>query len=246
MIYGDSYRPKGSNWVIGFVVTALLHGGIFFGIIILRFLDAKADTHAPILNGQVVDVQAVKFGKPRDLSFLPHKERVALNKGPKPKIQLTENDQALPHLKDPNEKAPDVEDPLKTTHSKLFENVTDPEQAGVEEEGDPHGIKGGNALVGKGPIYLQNLQAAVQNAWTVPTTISDDKLAKLKAMACMSIDAAGKLGDIKIKTPSGDDTFDATLLGALNSIKDFPPPTDDVKALVANGVCMNFNFQKTR
>lgn len=187
---GSVQRGSGANWGIGLVITLLLHGGIIGGVLIVQHMDASAG-HAPLIpvDGQVVDVQAVKFGKPRDLSFLPHKEAVIHSKGPKPKLALTENEKALPHLKDPNDKTPQIDDPLKTEHSKMFENVDEPEQPGVQEEGDPNGVKGGNALVGKGPVYLQHLVAAVQNVWTVPTTISDEKLAKLKAMACITIDA---------------------------------------------------------
>ncbi len=62
----------------------------------------------------------------------------------------------------------------------------------------------------------------------------------------MTIDSSGKIVDPKLKTSSGDDGFDSTLLNALGSIKDFEAPTPDVKELVANGVCMNFTFAKSR
>ncbi len=239
-------RSRALEWVIGGGVTLLLHIGILVSIFALRYFEGSASSRPLLAEGHVVDVQAVRFGKPRDLSFLPHKERIAVNKGPKPKIALTENEKALPHLKDDKEQKPDVVDPLHTEHSKLFENVTDDEQKGADVgEGDPNGVKGGTALVGKGPVYLQHLVAAVQNAWSVPKTISDERLAKLKAQACMKIDAAGKLSNIAIKTSSGDGDFDATLMNALNSITNFEAPTDDVKEMVAGGVCMNFKYEKS-
>src|SRR5439155_24987000 len=177
--------------------------------------------------GSVVDVQAVKFGKPRDLSFLPHKEAPPTPK-PRPKLALTQNEHALPHLKTPEEKDdhPIDDDPLKRTHAKQFENMADPESTGsAVEEGDPNGLKGGTALVGKGPVYLQHLVAAVQNAWNVPTTISDRALAKLKAMVCIKIDPTGKITEFTMREPSGNDRYDATLMDALGSIKQLEPPT---------------------
>jgi colicin import membrane protein/protein TonB len=188
-----------------------------------------------------VDVQAVKFGKPRDLSFLPHKELVQLNKGPKPKLALTENANALPKPPKPDDKKPDEEDPLKRTHAELFKNATDQEQKGTVEEGDPNGLKGGTATVGKGPVYYQHLQAAVQNAWVVPTTIAEDRLTRLKATACIKIAADGKIVERALRSSSGDDRFDATLMQAIDSIQQFEPPTADVKDTVtSDGVCMNF------
>jgi hypothetical protein len=248
-LYGEERRKSGPLVAIGLLSTVALHGAIVATVWLGR---ARADAGrvAQFTQGQVVDVQAVKFGKPRDMSFLPHKEMVNVNKGPKPKLALTENDRALPRMK-PDEKAPDVDDPLKRTHR--FDTAPDqPEQKGVEEEGDPNGVRGGNATVGKGPVYLQHLQAAVQNAWVVPTTIKDDELAHLEATACMKIDmATGKLGEMGVSKPSRNERFDATLIDALGKVKDgwSEPPTDDVKRLLAAGdgaICMRFTFQKGR
>ncbi|MSP60588.1 MAG: TonB C-terminal domain-containing protein [Myxococcales bacterium] len=241
----------GTLWVMGVAATALLHGGIIGGVL---FTQSRAGAQPVLLSpGQVVDVQAVKFGKPRDLSFLPHKEAVHVNKGPRPKLALTENDQALPKLKDAD-KPPDEEDPLKRTHAAEFKNLTEhqelAEQAGSEDVGDPNGVRGGTATVGKGPLQLQKLQAAVQNAWTVSTTIPDAVLANLKAVASIRMGEDGKIGDIAIVEPSGNDRFDATLLDALGKVKESweEAPTPDVKQLLTDDgiIRMRFSFQKTR
>ncbi len=245
MLYGDTeHGERGSLWAVGLGATIVLHAGIIAAVVVGAKQAREKRVDDRFTLGQVVDVQAVKFGKPRDLSFLPHKQAVVLDKGPKPQIKLTENAQALPHLKDPNEKPPDVDDPLKRTHAEQFKNMTDqPEQAGAEDEGDPNGVRGGTAAVGKGPVYYQHLLAAVQNVWSVPTTIRDTDLAKLKAMACFKIDPAGKITEVGIKKSSGSDLYDSTLLDALGKVKDSwnEPPTPDVKdAVTSDGVCMNF------
>ena len=245
-MYGETeHGERGSMWAVGFAATVVLHVGIIVGVILGARHDQKRPIDDRFVGGQVVNVEAVKFGKPRDLSFLPHKEAVVVDKGPKPQIKLTENDKALPHLKDPNEKPPAVDDPLKHTHAEAFKNLIDQtEQAGAESEGDPNGVKGGTASVGRGPVYYQHLKAAVQNAWSVPTTISDSDLAKLSAMACFKIDETGKITEVAIKKGSGNDRFDNTLLDALGAVKETwsEAPTSDVKeAVTTEGVCINFN-----
>ena len=233
-------RQAGSNAYLvgGFVVTVLLHGGLVASLLVGRHKIAEAV--APLI-GTVVDVQAVKFGKPRDMSFLPHKEAPVVRE--KPKLQLTDNDKALPRLKDDKKDEKPIEDPLKRTHTDDFKKLLEKENAtgSAEEEGDPNGIKGGSATEGKGPVYYQHLQAAIQNVWVVPTTISESALANLKAMACMKIDREGKLTDFNLRQSSGNKSFDATLLDAIASLKEFEPPTPDVRRVVTtDGVCMIF------
>jgi hypothetical protein len=241
MSFGERRRPGGKALVvIGFVSTLVIHGGIVALVIVGRAQAARQVTEEFV--GQFVDVQAVKFGKPRDLSFLPHKEAPQVARGPKPELQLSYQDQAPPRQDMPRKVS--IEDPLKRTHGALFKALDTPGRT-VEEEGDPNGIRGGNANVGRGPVYYQHLQAAVQNAWVVPTTIADDQLSLLKAQACIKIDESGKITDFRIVKSSTDERFDATLLEALRSIQQFEPPTPDVRDTVSNdGVCMN--FAKTR
>lgn len=240
---------SGFLWLSGIAATVCLHGGIFGAVVLYR---SRAEARPPTgpLMGQVIDVQAVKFGKPRDLSFLPHKQAVVLDKGPKPKIALTQNEQALPHLKDNEEKPPEEDDPLKRTRAhELQEMAAAEEQAGVEEEGDPNGVRGGTATVGRGPLFYQHLKAAVQNAWTVPTAIGDAELARLKARACFKISAEGKMIEVGIAAPSNNERFDATLLDALGRVKEAwsEVPTADVKdAVTGEGVCIDFRGNETR
>lgn len=237
-------RPGGRQMMaLGLVATLGIHGALILGVVIGGW-HKGAQAAQPVL-GQVVDVQAVKFGKPRDLSFLPHKAPPKVAQ-PKPKIALTQNDQALPRLKTPEEqeKRDPTEDPLERLKAlgRKFNTGEEGSTGSREEEGDPNGLKGGTATVGRGPIYYQHLQAAVQNAWVVPTTISDDDLGRLKAQACIKINEAGKIVESHLSQASGNERFDATLLEAINRIQDFEPPTPDVREVVTSqGVCMNFS-----
>jgi hypothetical protein len=242
-------RTPGSRSLLlgGFAVTVVLHAGIVAPLIAGR---ANAERVAPAAAfGQVVEVQAVKFGKPRDMHFLPHKEAPPVHKAP-PKIALSSSDTPVRKQVDKEEKPEEKPDRLITDHARQFaqlnDNNNDPDSTGsAVEEGDPNGMRGGTATVGKGPVYYQHLQAAVQNAWNIPTTIPDAELGRLKAMLCVKIEASGKIVEFAIRTPSGNDRFDATLKDAIGSIQQFEPPTADVKDQVTgDGVCMNFAYKR--
>ena len=69
------------------------------------------------------------------------------------------------------------------------------------------------------------------------------------AVKGLAIDPEGKITEFKISIASGNNRFDATLMDALGSLKQFDPPTDErispggptVKEVVCgDGVCMNF------
>jgi hypothetical protein len=240
-------RPGGKQMMaLGLMATLGVHGALIVAVV-LGSSHKGAQAAQPVL-GQVVDVQAVKFGKPRDLSFLPHKAPPKIAP-PKPRVALalTQNEQALPRLKTPpepqEEKRDPNEDPLERLKAlgRKFDTGEEGSTGSREDEGDPNGIVGGTAEVGRGPVYYQHLQAAVQNAWVVPTTISDDDLGRLKAQACIKINEAGKIVESHLSQASGSERFDATLLEAINRIQDFEAPTPDVREVVTTqGVCMNF------
>ena len=247
-MFYEQARPGGSALATaGFIATVIVHVAVAAGILGTRSCGPSTKDIEASSKGEFVDVQAVKFGKPRDLSFLPHKAPPKVD-APKPTIKLSDNAAALP--RPPDEKKPDKKDEtldkLKSLADKL--KTTDDSSTGskeITEEGDPNGLKGGSSTVGRGPIYYQHLVAAVQNAWSIPTIISDDELSHLKAKGCIKIDALGHITSFSLDKPSGNERFDATLLEAFQSIKDFEAPPSDLRAQLADaGVCMNFS--KTR
>src|SRR4051812_45916369 len=119
-------RRPGANLLFfgGMAATLFIHGVLLVVVIVNKTLQ-KVEVQPPFF-GRVVDVQAVKFGKPRDLSFLPHKEAPPPPRQ-KPKLALTENEHALPHLKTPDEKddRPVDDDPLRRTHAREFAHMAD-------------------------------------------------------------------------------------------------------------------------
>jgi hypothetical protein len=76
-----------------------------------------------------------------------------------------------------------------------------------------------------GDPYILQLVDQIGAAWTVPTTLTDAQLAKLTAVACLTISESGPLS-YKIVRLSGNEQFDRSLDAALSAIKQLPPPPD--------------------
>jgi TonB family protein len=206
------------TWAI--IITVVIHAGVFGGAWIARLLSFQ---HTPQLSENYVDAQLVRFGKPRDLSFLPHKEGHVKEKPPDIKVAKDMN--ALPHIDE--KKDPKDVDPLKKTHEDVFKNLKD-DNEGVEvtNEGSLSGSRAGTATEAKGDPYILQLVDQIGSAWTVPTTLTDAQLAKLTAVACLTISESGTLTSYKIVQPSGNSQFDSSLDAALSTIKKLPPPPD--------------------
>jgi TonB family protein len=205
-------------WAI--IITVVLHAGVLGGAFIARMLSFH---HQPQLKENYVDAQLVRFGKPRDLSFLPHKEGHVKDKPPEIKVAKDMN--ALPHLED--KKDPKDIDPLKKTHAEQFKQMQD-DTEGVQpsNEGALTGSRAGTASEAKGDPYILQLVDQIGSAWTVPTTLSDAQLAKLTAVACLTISESGALTSYKIVQPSGNSQFDSSLDAALSTTKKLPAPPD--------------------
>ena len=207
------------TWAI--VLTVLLHAGVFGGMYVARALSL----HRPATNKEVfVDAQLVRFGKPRDLSFLPHKQGVVHSKAPVEAIKVARDDKALPRLD--KDQQPDQIDPLKKTHAELFKNMQDRPEGVETQEGSLTGSHAGTATEAKGDPYILQLVDQIGTAWTIPTTIKDAELANLTADVCLTISESGALANYKIVRGSGNSQFDSSLDATLSTIKHLPAPPD--------------------
>jgi hypothetical protein len=206
------------TWAI--IVTVVLHAGVLGGAFIARMFSFH---HTTISTENYVDAQLVRFGKPRDLSFLPHKEGHVKDKPPEIKVAKDLN--ALPHIEE--KKEPKDVDPLKKTHAEQFKNLQD-ETEGVQpsNEGSLTGSRAGTASEAKGDPYILQIVDQIGSTWTVPTTIKDTELANLTADVCLTISESGAFTTYKIVRKSGNSQFDSSLDAALSTIKHFPAPPD--------------------
>jgi hypothetical protein len=233
-------RGTGPLVVAGIAATLTLHLGVAAVVWLTR---SGAEAAKPPGPGTFVDAQLVRFGKPRDLSFLPHKQGVV--KSAKPEgIKVAKDLNALPRLDKDEPK--DNKDPLKNTRAELFKNLKDDDrpEAMSEGEGSLTGSRAGTATEAKGDPYILELIDKIGSGWTVPTTIKDSELASLSADACLTIAESGALTAYKIIKGSGNSQFDSSLEAALSTIKTLPAPPDRFRAAAARGrLCPTFSKQ---
>lgn len=233
-------RGTGPLVVAGIAATLTLHLGVAAVVWLTR---GGAEAAKPPGPGTFVDAQLVRFGKPRDLSFLPHKQGVV--KSAKPDgIKVAKDLNALPRLDKDEPK--DTKDPLKNTRAELFKNLKDDDrpEATSEGEGSLTGSRAGTATEAKGDPYILELIDKIGSGWTVPTTIKDTELANLSADACLTIAESGALTAYKIIKGSGNSQFDSSLEAALSTIKTLPAPPDRYRAAAARGrLCPTFSKQ---
>lgn len=233
----DSGRKIGALPLVGLAVTLGVHAAV---IGIALFSRAHASESKPMVLGAFVDAQLVKFGKPRDLSFLPHKDGVVKNTVQKADIKIA-RDANAPIVTQKDDKA-DV-DPLKKTHAEQFKQLNDDERPPAVEEtgGSLTGSRAGTATEAKGDPYILELIDKIGSAWSVPTTIRDDQLKDLSADVCLTIDSNGALTKFEFMRRSGNSQFDSSLEATLGTMKALTPPPDRFRSAAARGrLCPTF------
>jgi hypothetical protein len=233
-------KPKGAAFFMGLFITAALHGGLLGFVWLTR---QTAEAAKPILVGNFVDAQLVKFGRPRDLKFLPHKQG-AQKTAPPEGIKVAKDMNALPRLDKEKENKAEI-DPLKKTRAELFKKMID-EPEGFDDPGvgSPTGSRAGTATEAKGDPYILSLIDQIGTAWKVPTTIKDAQLRDLSADVCLTIAESGRLTRFEFIRKSGSSQFDSSLEATLGTIKDLPAPPDRWKAVAGRGrLCPTFAKQ---
>jgi hypothetical protein len=235
----DPERRDRATVLVGLLCTLALHGGV------AGFVWWNGHAHAETrVDGPSVflDTQLVRFGKPRDLSFLPHKQGSV-----RPKVEdglkVAKSADALPKLDDKQPEKP-KEDALSKTHAELFKNLRDDDPPGVIDpgEGSLTGSKAGTATEAKGDPYILSLVDQIGSAWSVPTTIKEDELHGLSAEACLTIAEDGALVRYTLLKGSGNSQFDSSLEAALSTIKQLPAPPDRFRSVAQRGkLCPTFS-----
>jgi hypothetical protein len=236
-------RASGPFVVGGIALTALLHFAVIGGFWLAR---ARASSAPALGPGTFVDAQLVKFGKPRDLSFLPHKQGQVKVIDKPTGLKIATDAKALPHLDKEDKKEPDKTDPLAKTHAEMFKNQLNDQPEGVDTsgEGSLTGSKAGTATEARGDPYILSLIDQIGTAWQVPTTIKDSDLARLKAEVCLTIDESGALTHYEFTARSGNSQFDSSLEATLSTTKKVPAPPDRFKRAASRGqLCPVFSKQ---
>jgi hypothetical protein len=222
----------------------VVHAGVLGGYYLTR---AHAASAPPLGPGTFVDAQLVRFGRPRDLSFLPHKQGVVKTTAPPDAIKVARDLSALPRLDKDKEPPPqDRIDPLKKTHAELFKHINDDQPEAVVEDGvgSPTGSRAGTATEAKGDPYILALIDQIGSSWAVPTTIKDSELATLSADVCLTISGDGVLTHYEFTRKSGNSQFDSSLEATLGTTRKLPAPPERFAAAAARGrLCPTFSKQ---
>jgi hypothetical protein len=230
----ETNRDVGVLPILAILTTALVHAGVLGAAYWLHH--GGGGDKKPIL-GAFVDAQLVKFGKPRDMSFLPHKEGSVKKTVEKADIKIAKDDTTITKKEEKAEV-----DPLKKTHAEQFKDLVDERPPAVAEQGGSlTGSRAGTATEAKGDPYILELIDKIGSAWTVPTTIKDSDLVNLTADVCLTIDSSGALTHFEFLRKSGNTQFDSSLEATLGTLKSVPPPPDRFRSAAARGrLCPTF------
>jgi TonB family protein len=191
------------------------------------------------LDQQPIKASLVRLGKKRDEKLLPRKEELP----PPPPPKAAEVPSPTPAPPDKAVKIPSKdakpEKPVDTKKS-LFDalnKVAKPE----ELEGDPEGDVHGDSAVQEGERYFGLLKSVVQRNYDVSDSIPEAERRTLKAEVALNIGSGGELLSVKLTRPSGNELFDAAVLGAVKKTAPFaPPPKHLAPALKKDGVAIVF------
>jgi hypothetical protein len=228
------------SFIAGLCIALTINGG---GLLALWWTVRHPETKTTKVAEVYVDAKLVKFGKKRDMSWLPH-----VPVSPK----TVEKPNTLKLAIDPNKPVVKKEEPKRNEDlSKLADKLKnlrtdedDRARSSATEEGDPNGVRGGSAQEASGDPYILQIMAAVVERWTVPTMLTPGELARLSASACLTIAEDGTLTSFRIIEPSGNSFFDGSLLSTLGQLKQLPKPHGRFARAALNGkLCPSFSKQ---
>lgn len=202
------------------------------------------------LDPQPIKASLVRLGKKRDEKLLPRKEeppppppqaeKAAPAVAPAPPDKAV----AIPSKDakaDPKKDA--AKEPAKDAKKSLFDAFNKTGRATPDEpEGDPDGDKDGDSSKQEGERYFGLLSAVVKRNYDVSDTIPEGERRTLRATVVIKLGAAGELVDVELSKGSGNELFDAAVVGAVKKAAPFgPPPAHLRDSLKKNGVALVFS-----
>ncbi len=230
--------------------------GLHVAVVVGAILWGKFGGSAPMdLDQKPIKASLVRLGKPRDQKLLPRKEELP----PPPKkvdaptppdpVAPKPPEKAVPTVAVPGVKPEPKPAPTKQAGEKTGEErrsalfnafgkaSTKPEELEGAEDGDPFG----DSATQEGERYYGAVTAQVRRYYDVSQTISEQERLYLKAEVFVRVDSKGRLMDVKVSKPSGNDLFDAAVFAAVKKAAPFAPPPEHLKdTLEDDGVIFEF------
>jgi TonB family protein len=109
----------------------------------------------------------------------------------------------------------------------------------ASDEGHQEGSTLGTEITGRLKAdYNDLLKARVQQAFALPTTLSDDERVRLWSNLYVKVGAAGELLDASLSPASGNSAFDAAVMAAARKASPFPAPPIQLRDFYRAGVGM--------
>lgn len=228
-----------ASLTFGLLCAALVNGALVTGVWLTRGHTARKQQQ----QLTYVDATLVRFGKKRDLSFLPHVQATPKS-AVKPRAVRVADDPDRPRREVPDKDKEEQENDLSKINER-FRNLRDePDDRATKEaaeEGDEKGVRGGTAAQAAGDPFILAVKAAITERWSVPTVLTAAELARLKAVVCLKIDEDGRLASFELRERSGNPLFDGSLDATLGSIKTLPRPVGPFAAQARRGaLCAEF------
>ncbi len=195
-----------------------------------------------------IAAKLVRLGKPRDAKLLPRKEASPPPSAPPPS-KATPSAAAKPTAPSAAaapapSAAPPAADERRTKLDDIMKKfkATAAVAGDAEPEGQLDGDPDGDtAKAEEGERYLALVKKRVDDAYEVPSTISEADRVSLRAVVRIVVKRNGEIAKADVITPSGNGSFDSALIGALQRVRMLPPPPDHLApALATEGIDLVF------
>jgi len=185
---------------------------------------------APKIQFEAVEARLVKFGeKPREKKLLPRivkKEAVAAKTGKANALVKEADPKKEPEKKEEPKKATDLDSLLGSALEDIKKDARAEETKEGTQDGDKDGDVTDPALAMKGDLYIRQISALIKKNWKIPSIITNDMLAALKAEIYFRITPAGEIYDIQVVTPSDNRNYDSSVIEAVKVTARLPLPED--------------------
>ncbi|MCA9665225.1 MAG: TonB family protein [Myxococcales bacterium] len=231
-------------FLVGILVTAILHVGSVVGILIYRSRTAQAVRPPP--PPSYVVAKLIRKGVKKPKKKLPDKIVPRAETIKKKAIDINADADAAPNKKKrPDKPRAKLDDKQREALKKL--QALAKAQRDIEQEGDPKGVRGGASNARDGDRYMTRIADLWNRNWSLPAVIPRDVAKKLNCYVTLTIDKTGKITNVKIDRSSGNQHFDSSIKLAWARIKQLPiPPPDRLASYLAHGLRFRLNWRGMR
>lgn len=228
--------------VVGFIVTALLHGGAVGGVILYRARLEAAQRPPP--PPSYVVAKLVRLGKPKDPKKMPNKHVPQASTRKEEGIDLSADANDAPARKKAKKDDAKIADKMQRSLDRA--ELMAAAQAEIENEGSPDGVVGGTAnTASEGDAYMTRIADLWNRTWSLPSIIPREEAKSLYVLLVLNIDKTGRLQfPLQFDRPSGNAHFDNSVKAAWKKIGKIPlPPPDRFASILANGLGLKHTWR---